>query len=46
MLVCLFSQEVYVLVAWREALLNVFGLLLTAKDGYYAKGCLYFEAKV
>jgi hypothetical protein len=28
----LFSQKMYIFVAWQEALLNVFGILLTTKD--------------
>jgi hypothetical protein len=37
-LVRLLSQKVYVLVSWHEALLNIFGFLLAAKNGYDAEG--------
>jgi hypothetical protein len=33
----------HILVAWREALLNVSGFLLAAKDGYDYEGSWYFE---
>jgi hypothetical protein len=33
-------------VAWCEALLNISGFLLTAKDGYDSKGCWYFKMHV
>jgi hypothetical protein len=32
MLLWLFPQKMYIFVAWREALLNVSGILLTIKD--------------
>jgi hypothetical protein len=31
-LLWLFLQKMYIFVAWREALLNVYGILLTTKD--------------
>jgi hypothetical protein len=34
------------LVAWCEALLNISGFLLAAKDGYDSKICLYFKTQV
>jgi hypothetical protein len=32
MLLWLFPQNIYIFVAWRETLLNVSGILLSAKD--------------
>jgi hypothetical protein len=36
----------YALVTRREALLNIFGFLLAAEDGYDSESCWYFEAQV
>jgi hypothetical protein len=32
--------------AWREALLNVFGFLLAMKNGYDTEGHWYFETEI
>jgi hypothetical protein len=45
-LLWVFSQEMYIFVAWRETLLDVSGFLLTAEHGYNFEGCWYFEAEV
>jgi hypothetical protein len=38
-LLWVFSQEMYIFVAWSETLLDVSGFLLAAKNGYNSEGC-------
>jgi hypothetical protein len=45
-LLWVFSQEVYIFVAWCETFLNVSGFLLTTKHGYNSEDCWYFEVEV
>jgi hypothetical protein len=45
-LLWVFSQEMYIFVAWSETLLDVSGFLLAAKNGYNSEGCWYLEAEV
>jgi hypothetical protein len=45
-LLWVFSQEMYIFVAWREALLDVSGFLLTVNNRYNSKGYWYLEAEV
>jgi hypothetical protein len=39
----LLSQKMHILVTWCETLLNVYGFLMTAEDGYDSKSCWYFK---
>jgi hypothetical protein len=41
-----FSQKMYIFVAWCETLIDVSGFLLTVKSGYNSEGCWYLEAEV
>jgi hypothetical protein len=45
-MLCLFSQEIYIFVAWHEPLPDVSDIMLTAKNGYNSEGCWYLEAEV
>jgi hypothetical protein len=45
-MICIFSQEMHVLVPWSETALDISGFLLIAEYGYYAEGGWDFKAKV
>jgi hypothetical protein len=45
-LLWLFSQKMYIFVAWHKPLLDVSGILLAVENGYNSNGCWYLEAEV
>jgi hypothetical protein len=45
-LLWLLLHKIHILVAWREALVNISGFLLAAEDGYDSKSYRYFKAQV